>query len=577
MEKAIITDFLEDILEFNKINKNFTIYTKNNYIFEKYKLNSELKCVHLESLVSDEEFNRYTEKSYDFIESISNITGYIDFIETYEINIFKRTMLNSFFSLIHHYMLLNKIINNTDNIDFYTYSTNHPDEKNGLSMEFERFDNIFSYLSKHIFYEKITNINKIKLIDREQKKFLFKSFYQKILNILYTDFVSFIGKIKIKLAKKNFNSKIFIYGNNDIFPYLISNFKFSNLKKLNFSLIKQNQKKIFLNDYMVKEINSYFRDIFKINSKYDKDFISLFLKRFNTLINNYITNKESINNYLDKYIKENKLNGKIFTNGFFREIEKFFYFKLKENNVLVISIEHGITYGLSYFSNKYKPYYSLIYSDIRLLRSELVKNLQKIDINSRDYYIGSPPYFQNNFFNGYLNKFLCKLALGLNPYLKYISLSIPADINNYIYGPYRLNDFQNLEITKLAVTYLLKSYPNHKIIIKRYEFNRYIDDDFLEILYKYEKRVIIRKMPDLKFFLKACEINYTTVYTSTLEAMKNSSSNNNYISSDQNKLIENFENLGNKKLINGKTLNIIPLDNLDFQNNWNLEKVIDFI
>ena len=59
--------------------------------------------------------------------------------------------------------------------------------------------------------------------------------------------------------------------------------------------------------------------------------------------------------------------------------------------------------------------------------------------------------------------------------------------------------------------------------------------------------------------------------------MKNSSSNNNYISSDQNKLIENFENLGNKKLINGKTLNIIPLDNLDFQNNWNLEKVIDFI
>ena len=164
-----------------------------------------------------------------------------------------------------------------------------------------------------------------------------------------------------------------------------------------------------------------------------------------------------------------------------------------------------------------------------------------------------------------------------NPYLKYISLSIPADINNYIYGPYRLNDFQNLEITKLAVTYLLKSYPNHKIIIKRYEFNRYIDDDFLEILYKYEKRVIIRKMPDLKFFLKACEINYTTVYTSTLEAMKNSSLNNHYISSDQNKLIDNFENLGNKNLIHGKTLNIIPLENLDFQNNWKPERVIALI
>ena len=59
MEKAIITDFLEDILKFNKINKNFTIFTKNNYIFEKYKLNSDLKCIHSESLVSKEEFNRY--------------------------------------------------------------------------------------------------------------------------------------------------------------------------------------------------------------------------------------------------------------------------------------------------------------------------------------------------------------------------------------------------------------------------------------------------------------------------------------------------------------------------------------
>ena len=577
MEKAIITDFLEDILEFNKINKNFTIFTKNNYIFEKYKLNSELKCIHLESLISEEEFNRYTEKSYEFIESISDTFGNIDSLETYEINIFKRTMLNSFFSLIHHYFLLNKIIDNFNNIDFYTYLTNHPDEKNGLSMEFERFDNIFSYLSKHVFFERITNIDKIKLINREQKKNFFKSFYEKILNILYTDFICFIGKIKIKFAKKKSNSKIFIYGNNDIFPYLIKNFKFSNLEKLNYISINQNKKKFFLNDYIIKKTNFFFRDIFQNNSQYDKNFISLFLKRYNILLNNYISNKDRINNYLDKYIKVNKLKGKIFTNGFFREIEKFFYFKLKENNILVYSIEHGITYGLSYFSNKYKPYYSLIYSDIRLLRSELAKNIPKIDKDSKDFCLGSPPYFYNNFYNNFLNKFFCKLVLGLNPYFKYISLSIPADINNYIYGPYRLNDFQNLETTKLVVTYLLKLYPKHKIIIKRYEFNRYIDDDFLEFLYKNEKRVKIRKMPDLKFFLKACDINYTTVYTSTLEAMKNSLSNNSYISSDQNKLIENFEYLGNKKYINGKTLNIIPLENLDFQNNWNNEKIMALI
>ena len=67
-------------------------------------------------------------------------------------------------------MLLIKIINNFKNIDFYTYLTNHPDEKNGLSMEFERFDNIFSYLSKHIFFEEITIIDKMKLINRDQKE-----------------------------------------------------------------------------------------------------------------------------------------------------------------------------------------------------------------------------------------------------------------------------------------------------------------------------------------------------------------------------------------------------------------------
>ena len=74
------------------------------------------------------------------------------------------------------------------------------------------------------------------------KNFL-KSFYEKILNILYTDFVSFIGKIKIKFAKKNTNSKIFIYGNNDIFPYLIKNFKFFNLEKKKFYLNQSKSKK----------------------------------------------------------------------------------------------------------------------------------------------------------------------------------------------------------------------------------------------------------------------------------------------------------------------------------------------
>ena len=120
-------------------------------------------------MVSKEEFNRYTEKSYEFIESISNTIGNIDSIETYEINIFKRTMLNSFFSLIHHYLLLIKIINNFKNIDFYTYLTNHPDEKNGLSMEFERFDNIF-FIYPNIYFEEITIIDKMKLINRDQNE-----------------------------------------------------------------------------------------------------------------------------------------------------------------------------------------------------------------------------------------------------------------------------------------------------------------------------------------------------------------------------------------------------------------------
>ena len=104
MKKAIITDFEEDILEFFKINKKFTIYTKNNYIFEKYNNHEHLECIHIESLLNNNEFNLYTKKTYKFIEKLLNIVVSKNIIEEKVIRIFQRTIINSYFSLFHHYI-----------------------------------------------------------------------------------------------------------------------------------------------------------------------------------------------------------------------------------------------------------------------------------------------------------------------------------------------------------------------------------------------------------------------------------------------------------------------------------------
>ncbi len=575
MEKIIITNFLEDILEFNKINKNFTIYTKNNYIYEKFKNKKEFKCIHIESLIENDEFNEYTKKSPEFIEYVAHLVGSKNIIKKIEIDVFKRTILNSFFTLLHHYVLMSKTIALNNNKEIFVYSTNFPNENNNINIEFERYDNIFSYLSYYVFNENIQNIKVNKSIKKNKKYNILQRLYLKSLNILSLDFDSLLGKLKLKIfSVKKLNSNRFIYGDNSIFPYIINkNYNFKNLDKLKFNFIESNHILKDKNYDLENEILEFFNTNFKKYSKND-DFIKLFVKKIYLLLNIYQLNKEKINSYLENYIIKNSLNGKIYTNGFFREIEKLFYLKLKEHNILVYGFEHGITYGVSYSYKFYKDYYSLIYSDIKILRSGLSENIPKIaNFSSKEILLGSPPNQYDNFFYKFTNKFIAKIILGLNPTYKYISMSIPVDKNNFIYGPNRFTDYENLRTIKIAVNYLLDKHKKHKIIIKRYEFDRYIDNDYLEEIFKKNKRIIIRRTPDYKFYLKICDYNYTTVFTSTLELMKNRSFQSYYLSFQQNKLNDYFENKGKTITFNDESFKIIDLNSLNFNNNWSLNEL----
>ena len=582
MKKAIITDFEEDILDFFKINKKFKIYTKNNYIFEKYNKHEHLECIHIESLLNDNEFNLYTKKTYKFVDTLINVVVSKNIIEEKVIRIFQRTIINSYFSLFHHYILMCKVLSSNKKENIFVYNTNFPQINRNLGIEFERYDNLFAYLSKKIFHNKINFLNKKKILkSRPRSNYFLLNTYLKLLNILSLDFISLKGKIikKIRSNTKS-NSKIFIYGDNDIFPYLftLKNNKFFNLDKLNFKCNLPNQvRNIFTKNDKSKIFDCFERQFDYSFLKYHKIFINNFLTRTNFLFTTYLFNKKNLNKYIKDYIIQNKINGKVYTNGFFREIEKLFFYELKNKNITVVSFEHGITYGISDFSKYYKKYYSLIYSDIKILRSNLSKNIPKLEkYKTNEIIIGSPPYLYINFFYKLFNKFFSKLILGLNPFKKYILFSIPADNNNFIYGPNRLYDYENYRITKSVVNYLSSIYPKYKILIKKYNFERYLDNGFLEIMFKNKNNIIVRRNPDNKFFLRACEYSYTTVYTSTLETMQNNKFESFYISFNQNKLINNFEKKAIKVNYKNKSFKKIALKKLNFKNNWSV-KVINRI
>ena len=90
-------------------------------------------------------------------------------------------------------------------------------------------------------------------------------------------------------------------------------------------------------------------------------------------------------------------------------------------------------------------------------------------------------------------------------------------------------------------------------------------------MFKNNKDITIRRNPDNKFFLNACEVSYSTVYTSTLETMHNDKFNTFYISFNQNKLINNFENKAIKVNFKNKSFKKIPLKKLNFKNNWSVK------
>ena len=169
MKKAIITDFEEDILDFFKINKKFKIYTKNNYIFEKYNKHEHLECIHIESLLNDNEFNLYTKKTYKFVDTLINVVVSKNIIEEKVIRIFQRTIINSYFSLFHHYILMCKVLSSNKKENIFVYNTNFPQINRNLGIEFERYDNLFAYLSKKIFHNKINFLNKKKKLKRSPR------------------------------------------------------------------------------------------------------------------------------------------------------------------------------------------------------------------------------------------------------------------------------------------------------------------------------------------------------------------------------------------------------------------------
>lgn len=570
--ECLITDFIEDIEEFKNLNTNFTLFTKNNFIFNKYSNSKNIKCIHLESLVNENKFNEYTEFTYQFVNEIVNNLINQKILSSKLANLFSRTLGNSILCLIHNYFIIENLVQN-NNYKLNVYDTNHPKEVNSLNIEFDRYENLYSLLAKEVFIGRINLIKLNKIILPKNKKLNLTYFYYKFLNLLFLDKNSLIGKLISKsIIKKQSTNELFFYGENDAFPYI--NYKFNkkikNLKKINYKFDIPKNLDNHLNTKFRKQVLNKF---FNFKLAFQEEFFNLYLDRLNLAINIYKFNQKKLDNFFENYINSNMLKGKILTNGFFRETEKIFYFKLIEKNIKIIAFEHGMTLGLSDFSNFYKSYYSLAYSDIKILRSELSKNIKTINTNhpSREYVLGTPSVYRKNFYTNFFNNFFAKFLLGLNPFNKYISLSIPADKNNFVYGPLRFREFDNYKYTQIIIEYLLSKFPKHKLILKLYPADRYIDSGVFKDIYHKNKRIVIRMYPDYKFYLKICEYNFTTVFTSTMEIMKKMSSNSFYISFNQNKLTDNFESEGENIYFKGNNFKLISLDKLDFLNDWNIK------
>jgi hypothetical protein len=239
-------------------------------------------------------------------------------------------------------------------------------------------------------------------------------------------------------------------------------------------------------------------------------------ERFFTALARLRAEAEELSKGFDAVCRRIGSRSAIVTTEFAECIEKLFYCYCRAEKIPVVVVEHGITNGLSEYSNARARQSGMVYGDLGVYHSHL--SLAEIDKHNpvqKKLLCGLPIVTSRVRFSS-LQRFIARKMLRVAGDETLVMYVADLDRNNYIFGPCVDTDLEFAEKTRKIVAFLNETHPEARICLKLYPTTRYLDRYRFEDLKRICRRLIIPEDVEFRFIRAAADRIYTTSFFSTL-------------------------------------------------------------
>lgn len=197
-------------------------------------------------------------------------------------------------------------------------------------------------------------------------------------------------------------------------------------------------------------------------------------------------------------------------------LERLFRCLCRERGEHVVTFEHGVTQGLSRWTDVSGAFYAMQAGDSGVYHTPRSAETMRDYASGQRQFIAGLPKVMGQPRMTSLQRRLARRWLGIGGREHVVMYVADLDRNNQIYGPYAENDLQFLRKTESIVARLAQDYPSSTIVLKLYPTQRYVDMcDFGWLEERHPRVRIIRDM-DFRFIRFAADVLVTTSSQSTL-------------------------------------------------------------
>lgn len=197
-------------------------------------------------------------------------------------------------------------------------------------------------------------------------------------------------------------------------------------------------------------------------------------------------------------------------------LEGLFYSYCRSRGIPVSAFDHGVTLGLSAFSDSEARQAGMLAADRGFYHCpRAVESIRRHAPWQETHVVGLPRCTARPILRR-LQRSLGRQLMGLGRD-EHVVMHVPdLERNNFIYGPWQENDLQFLRKTRQVTQTLCRAYPRSRVVLKLYPTQRYMDAyDFSDLTAEHPNLLVVADI-DFRFVRTCSDLNFTASTQSTL-------------------------------------------------------------